>query len=133
MPCPGIVMGTGSSARLDHATIRLAIEVIATVDRPQVERARRLFGQRLRRTSKADDATGQRVAIKFLHLEDVRALLPFGSSITVHGPTDAKKRLHDLADELAEHYRPSGPPAMHRLIALERARNRGRSGDDDGV
>jgi predicted DNA-binding transcriptional regulator YafY len=76
------------------------IEVTATFDRTQIERAKWIFGQRLRQD-------GHEVTIKFLQLEDVRALLPFGRSVTVHGPPEAKARLHDLANELADHYRPS--------------------------
>lgn len=76
------------------------IEVSATFDRTQLERAKRIFGQRLRRT-------GDEVTIRFLHREDIRALLQFGSAVTVHGPPEAKARLHDLANELAEHYRSS--------------------------
>ncbi|GAB3680660.1 helix-turn-helix transcriptional regulator [Saccharopolyspora tripterygii] len=76
------------------------IEVSATFDRAQIERAQRIFGQRLRQA-------GDGVTITFRHLEDVRALLPFGRSVTVHGPPEAKARLHDLAHELAEHHRSS--------------------------
>ncbi|WP_280272560.1 helix-turn-helix transcriptional regulator [Nocardia wallacei] len=76
------------------------VEVTATFDPTQIERAKWIFGQRLRQD-------GHQVTIQFLHLEDVRALLPFGKSVTVHGPPEAKARLHDLANELADHYRPS--------------------------
>jgi hypothetical protein len=39
-----------------------------------------------------------------LHLEDVRAMLPFGNAITVHGPAEARAHLRALAADLARHY-----------------------------
>ncbi|MGZ2360360.1 WYL domain-containing protein [Streptomyces sp. 372A] len=84
-----------------------AIEVSATIDRTQIERAQRIFGQRLVRDGHDESATGHKVTIRFLRLEDVRALLPFGSAITVHGPTEARARLSELATHLAHHYAPS--------------------------
>ncbi|MGW1673087.1 helix-turn-helix transcriptional regulator [Streptomyces sp. NPDC002324] len=84
-----------------------AIEVSATIDHTQIERARRIFGQRLVWDDREESATGHRVTIRFLRLEDVRALLPFGSTITVHGPTEARAHLRDLATSLAHHYAPS--------------------------
>ncbi|MBB4932254.1 putative DNA-binding transcriptional regulator YafY [Lipingzhangella halophila] len=83
------------------------IEVSATIDESQVERALRIFGQRLRLEKHTDETAAYKVTIRFPHLEDVRALLPFGRSITVHEPAEAKARLHDLATELADHHRPS--------------------------
>ncbi|MFC7405638.1 helix-turn-helix transcriptional regulator [Georgenia alba] len=81
-----------------------AVEVSATIDPSQAERAQRIFGQQLLRANEDGcDASGQ-VTIYFQSLEDVRALLPFGSSITVHSPREAKDRLRDLAIELADHY-----------------------------
>jgi predicted DNA-binding transcriptional regulator YafY len=90
-----------------------AIEVSATIDQTQIERAQRIFGRRLVRDDHEDaaatarPATGHKVTIRFLRLEDVRALLPFGSAITVHGPTEARAHLSDLATALAHHYAPS--------------------------
>jgi predicted DNA-binding transcriptional regulator YafY len=84
-----------------------AIEVSATIDQAQIERAQRIFGLRLVLDDHQQSATGRKVTIRFLHLEDVRALLPFGSAITVHGPTEARARLRDLATNLAHHYAPS--------------------------
>lgn len=84
-----------------------ATEVSATIDRTQIERAQRIFGLRLVRDDREESATGHKVTIRFLHLEDVRALLPFGSAITVHGPTEARAHLRDLATDLAHHYAPS--------------------------
>ncbi|MFE7766852.1 helix-turn-helix transcriptional regulator [Streptomyces sp. NPDC057438] len=84
-----------------------AIEVSATVDQTQIERAQRIFGLRLVQDDHEESATGHKVTIRFLHLEDVRALLPFGSAITVHGPTEARAHLRDLATDLAHHYAPS--------------------------
>ncbi|MFB6784879.1 helix-turn-helix transcriptional regulator [Streptomyces sp. NPDC056352] len=84
-----------------------AIEVSATIDQTQIERAQRIFGLRLVRDDHEESATGHKVTIRFLHLEDVRALLPFGSAITVHGPTEVRAHLRDLATDLAHHYAPS--------------------------
>ena len=84
-----------------------AIEVSATSDQTQIERARRILGQRLVRDDHEESATGHKVRIRFPHLEDVRALLPFGSTITVHGPTEVRAHLRDLATNLAHHYAPS--------------------------
>jgi predicted DNA-binding transcriptional regulator YafY len=85
-----------------------AIEVSATIDQTQIERAQRIFGPRLVRDDHEESATSHKVTIRFLHLEDVRALLPFGSTITVHGPTEARTHLRGLATDLAHHYAP--PP-----------------------
>ncbi|MFJ3667858.1 helix-turn-helix transcriptional regulator [Streptomyces sp. NPDC090106] len=87
-----------------------AIEVSATIDPTQIERAQRIFGQRLVRDDYEQSATGHKVTIRFLYLEDVGALLPFGSAITVHGPTEARAHLRDLAIRLAHHYAPSPTP-----------------------
>ncbi|MER6184886.1 WYL domain-containing protein [Streptomyces sp. NPDC001652] len=84
-----------------------AIEVSATIDQNQIERAQRIFGQRLVLDDDEESATGRKVTIRFLHLEDVRALLPFGSAITVHDPTEARTHLRELATNLAHHYAPS--------------------------
>ncbi|MEV1084019.1 hypothetical protein AB0I98_38380 [Streptomyces sp. NPDC050211] len=92
------------SAQWEH---NHAIEVSATIDQTQIERARRIFGQRLVRDDHEESPTGHKVTIRFLRLEDVRALLPFGSAITVHGPTEARAHLRDLATNLAHHYAPS--------------------------
>ncbi len=83
-----------------------AIEVSATIDQAQIERAQRIFGLRLVRDNHADSAIGHKVTIRFMHLEDVRALLPFGSAVTVHGPTEARAHLRALATDLARHYAP---------------------------
>ncbi|WP_430502159.1 helix-turn-helix transcriptional regulator [Micromonospora trifolii] len=83
------------------------IEVSATIDQTQIERAQRIFGLQLVRDDHEESATGRKVTIRFLHLEDVRALLPFGSAITVHGPTEARAHLRALATDLAHHYAPS--------------------------
>ncbi|MFJ7627689.1 helix-turn-helix transcriptional regulator [Streptomyces sp. NPDC097595] len=85
-----------------------AVEVSATIDRAQIERARRILGQRLVQDDQEESTTGHRVRIHFPHLEDVRTLLPFGSAITVHGPAEARTHLGNLATALAHHYAP--PP-----------------------
>ncbi|MFD9133116.1 helix-turn-helix transcriptional regulator [Streptomyces bottropensis] len=100
-------LATVAAALVDQWELNHAIEVSATIDHTQIERARRIFGQRLVRVDHEESATGHNVTIRFLHLEDVRALLPFGSTITVHGPTEARAHLRYLATSLAHHYAPS--------------------------
>ncbi|MCL6731523.1 helix-turn-helix transcriptional regulator [Streptomyces neyagawaensis] len=100
-------LATVAAALVDQWEHDHAIEVSATIDRTQIERARRIFGRRLVRDDHEESAIGHKVTIRFLRLEDVRALLPFGSAITVHGPTEARAHLHDLAAALAHHYAPS--------------------------
>jgi predicted DNA-binding transcriptional regulator YafY len=97
-------LATVAAALVDQWEHNHAIEVSATIDQTQIERAQRIFGLRLVRDDQEDSATGHKVTIRFLHLEDVRALLPFGSAITVHGPTEARAHLRDLATNLAHHY-----------------------------
>jgi predicted DNA-binding transcriptional regulator YafY len=93
-----------AAALIDQWAHNHAIEVSATVDQTQIERARRIFGLRLVGDDHEESAAGHRVTIRFLHLEDVRALLPFGNAITVHGPTEARAHLSALATDLAHHY-----------------------------
>jgi predicted DNA-binding transcriptional regulator YafY len=111
-------LATVAAALVDQWERNHAVEVSATIDQTQIERAQRIFGQRLVRDDHEDaaattrsatgqSATGHKVTIRFLRLEDVRELLPFGSAITVHGPTEAKAHLSDLATALAHHYAPS--------------------------
>lgn len=100
-------LATVAAALIDQWEHNHAIEVSATIDPTQIERAQRIFGLRLVRDDQEESATGRKVTIRFLQLEDVRALLPFGSSITVHGPTEARDHLRDLATDLAYHYAPS--------------------------
>ena len=99
-------LATVAAALVDQWENNHAIEVSATIDQTQIERAQRIFGLRLVPDDHEDSATGHKVTIRFLHLEDVRALLPFGSAITVHGPTEARAHLRDLATNLAHHYAP---------------------------
>jgi len=100
-------LATVAAALIDQWAHNPAIEVSATIDQTQIERAQRIFGLRLVRDNHEDSATGHQVTIRFRHLEDVRALLPFGSAITVHGPTEARAHLRALATDLARHYAPS--------------------------
>jgi len=100
-------LATIAAALIDQWEHDHAIEVSATIDQAQFERARRIFGLRLVRDDHEESATGHKVTIRFLDLEDVRTLLPFGSAITVHGPTEARAHLRDLATDLAHHYAPS--------------------------
>ncbi|WP_285573152.1 WYL domain-containing protein [Streptomyces sp. NBC_01463] len=100
-------LATVAAALVDQWEHNHAIEVSATIDQTQIERARRILGQRLVQDDHEEPTTGHRVRIRFQHLEDVRALLPFGSTITVHGPAEARARLGDLATDLAHHYAPS--------------------------
>ncbi|MGW0832336.1 helix-turn-helix transcriptional regulator [Streptomyces prunicolor] len=107
-------LATVAAALVDQWEHNRALEVSATIDRTQIERAQRIFGQQLVPDDHDHDheesATGRKVTIRFPHLEDVRALLPFGSAITVHGPTEARAHLRDLATDLARHYAPSPTP-----------------------
>ncbi|MER6412599.1 helix-turn-helix transcriptional regulator [Streptomyces humidus] len=100
-------LATVAAALVDQWEHDHAIEVSATVDHTQIDRAQRIFGRRLVRDDHEESATGRKVTIRFLRLEDVRALLPFGSAVTVHGPTEARAHLRDLATGLAHHYAPS--------------------------
>ncbi|MES5825395.1 WYL domain-containing protein [Streptomyces sp. RG80] len=100
-------LATVAAALVDQWEHDHAIEVSATIHRTQIERAQRIFGQRLVPLDHEASATGHKVTIRFPHLEDVRALLPFGSTITVHGPTEARAHLCALATDLAHHYAPS--------------------------
>ncbi|MFJ4283947.1 helix-turn-helix transcriptional regulator [Streptomyces massasporeus] len=97
-------LATVASGVVDQWAHNHAVEVSATIDQTQIERARRIFGQRLVRDDHEQSATGHKVTIRFLHMEDVRALLPFGGAITVHGPTEARTHLRDLATNFAHHY-----------------------------
>jgi hypothetical protein len=105
-------LATVAAALIDQWAHSHAIEVSATIDQTQIERAQRIFGLRLVRDNHEDSATGHKVTIRFMHLEDVRALLPFGSAITVHGPTEARAHLRALAADLARHYAPSPTPGL---------------------
>ncbi|MGW3283633.1 helix-turn-helix transcriptional regulator [Streptomyces sp. NPDC001002] len=100
-------LATVAAALVDQWERSHAIEVSATIDQAQFERAQRIFGLRLVPDDQEESAPGRKVTIRFPHLEDVRALLPFGSAITVHGPTEARAHLRDLATDLARHYAPS--------------------------
>ena len=101
-------LATVAAALIDQWADNHAIAVSATIDQTQIERAQRIFGLRLVRDDQDESGTGHKVTIRFLHLEDVRTLLPFGSAITVHGPTEALAHLRALATDLAHHYAP--PP-----------------------
>jgi predicted DNA-binding transcriptional regulator YafY len=103
----GQTLATVAAALVAQWEHHHATEVSATIDRAQIERAQRIFGLRLVRDGHEESATGHKVTIRFLHLEDVRALLPFGSAITVHGPAEVRVHLRDLAADLAHHYAPS--------------------------
>jgi predicted DNA-binding transcriptional regulator YafY len=100
-------LATVAAALVEQWEHNHAIEVSATIDQTQIGRARRILGQRLVQDDLEESATGYGVRIRFLHLEDVRTLLPFGSTITVHGPAEARAHLRDLATDLAHHYAPS--------------------------
>jgi len=107
---PNQTLATVAAALVEQWEHNHAIEVSATIDQTQIERAQRIFGRRLVRNDHDESAPGRRVTIRFLHLEDVRALLPFGSAITVHGPAEARAHLRALATDLVRHYAPSPAP-----------------------
>jgi predicted DNA-binding transcriptional regulator YafY len=102
-------LATVAAALIDQWAHNHAIEVSATIDQTQIGRAQRIFGLRLVRDDHDESATAHKVTIRFMHLEDVRALLPFGNAITVHGPTEARAHLRALATDLARHYAPTSP------------------------
>ncbi|MGW3785272.1 helix-turn-helix transcriptional regulator [Micromonospora chokoriensis] len=116
-------LATVTAALVDQWAHSHVIEVSATIDQAQIERADRIFGTRLIRDEQRESVTGHQVTILFLHLEDVRALLPFGSAITVHGPTEAKAHLRALAADLARHYAAS--PTSSPGLEPDRARTVG--------
>ncbi|GLH99165.1 helix-turn-helix transcriptional regulator [Phytohabitans aurantiacus] len=97
-------LATVAAALVEQWAHNHPIEVSATVDQAQIERAQRIFGLRLVRDDDEESATGHKVTIRFQRLEDVRALLPFGSAITVHGPAEVTAHLRALATNLAHHY-----------------------------
>ncbi|XVV12161.1 helix-turn-helix transcriptional regulator [Actinoplanes sp. CA-131856] len=99
-------LATVAAALVDQWAHDHAIEVSATIDQSQMERARRIFGPRLVRDGQEESATGHKVTIRFLRLEDVRALLPFGNAVTVHAPSGVRAHLRALAADLAHHYAP---------------------------
>ncbi|MEV0646367.1 WYL domain-containing protein [Phytomonospora sp. NPDC050363] len=103
-------LATVAAALLGEWAHDHAVEVSATIDRAQLDRARRIFGPRIVPDDHDAAASVVKVTIRFREVEDVRALLPFGSAITVHGPIEAKARLRDLAVELARHYARSAGP-----------------------
>ncbi|MFF5079217.1 helix-turn-helix transcriptional regulator [Actinoplanes sp. NPDC000266] len=104
---PNQTLATVAAALVGQWAQDHAIEVSATIDQAQIERAHRIFGPRLVRDNDEESAAGHKVTIRFPHLEDVRALLPFGSAVTVHGPAEARGHLRALATDLARHYAPS--------------------------
>lgn len=103
----GQALATVAAALVEQWEHDHAIEVSATIDQTQIERARRILGQRLVQDDHEESTSGHRVRIRFPNLEDVRTLLPFGSTITVHGPAEARAHLLDLATNIAHHYAPS--------------------------
>ncbi|MFD6141773.1 helix-turn-helix transcriptional regulator [Promicromonospora sp. NPDC060271] len=105
----GQTLATVAAALVEQWEHDHAIEVSATIDHAQLDRARRILGQRLVDHDGHESPTGgdgHAVTIRLRHLEDVRTLLPFGSTITVHGPAAVRARLHDLAVELFHHHAP---------------------------
>lgn len=100
-------LATVAAALLAQWERNHAVEVSATIDPTQFERAQRIFGQRLVPDDREEPGPGHKVTIRFLSLGDVRTLLPFGSTITVHGPAEVRAHLSDLATQLAAHYAPS--------------------------
>ncbi|MCP2329466.1 putative DNA-binding transcriptional regulator YafY [Hamadaea flava] len=107
---PDQTLAAVAAALIDQWAHNHVIEVSATIDPTQIERAHRIFGPRLVLDNHDESITGRKVTIRFAHLEDLRALLPFGSAVAVHGPTEARAHLRALATDLAHHYAPSPTP-----------------------
>ena len=122
-------LATVAAALIDQWAHSHAIQVDATIDQTQIERAQRILGLRLVRDDHEESATSHRVTIRFRHLEDVRALLPFGNAIAVHGPTEVRAHLRALATDLARHYAPSPTSGSE---GDPRARAQGGAGDSPG-
>ncbi|MGY5106874.1 helix-turn-helix transcriptional regulator [Streptomyces sp. 900105245] len=116
-------LATVAAALVDQWEHHHTIEVSATIDQAQIERARRIFGQRLVRDDHEASAAGHKVTIRFRCLEDVRALLPFGSAITVHGPTEARAHLRALVTDLAQHYAPSPTSCASQVACADQVRS----------
>ncbi|SOD64349.1 Predicted DNA-binding transcriptional regulator YafY, contains an HTH and WYL domains [Streptomyces zhaozhouensis] len=75
----------------------------ATLEARHLGKARRLLGSRL---AGVGEANGPWVGITVngRGVEDVRLLLPFGGSVTVTGPPEARARVRQLAAELLDHH-----------------------------
>lgn len=74
-----------------------------TIADRQVERAERILGSRMEIVGRAEGG-GVAATFRCNHIEDVRQLLAFGNSVTVHDPPQVRRRLRELALEIADHY-----------------------------
>ncbi|QQN79620.1 helix-turn-helix transcriptional regulator [Streptomyces sp. XC 2026] len=75
----------------------------AEVDPERLGVARRMLGRRL---VIGEAVAGGRVSVTVngRNVEDVRLLLPFGGSLTVTGPAQARERMRELAEEIRAVY-----------------------------
>lgn len=81
--------------------MRLLIEVW---EAERIDRVERMLGSRLE--IDGEDERGRVLGrFRYRHLEDVRLLLPFGNTVTVLDPPEARRRLAELASEILDHYR----------------------------
>ncbi|WP_199037412.1 helix-turn-helix transcriptional regulator [Glycomyces salinus] len=81
--------------------MRLLIEVW---EAERIDRVERMLGSRLE--IDGEDERGRVLGrFRYRHLEDVRLLLPFGNTVTVLDPPEARRRLAELASEIFDHYR----------------------------
>ncbi|MFJ6572061.1 helix-turn-helix transcriptional regulator [Streptomyces sp. NPDC091292] len=80
-----------------------AFRIHAELDADHIGTARRILGRRL---TVGDTAGAGRVSITVAgrNVEDVRLLLPFGDSVTVTGPPEARARIGQLAADILRTY-----------------------------
>ena len=103
---PGQSLSTVTAALTEAWEADHGIEVHARIAVAQLERARRILGQRLEEYSAEPPVTDRVDAtIRFKYFEDVRVLLQFGNTVTVLDPPEIVTRLRDLAGEIVEQYR----------------------------
>ncbi|MBW1603996.1 WYL domain-containing protein [Streptomyces sp. JJ66] len=73
-----------------------AVQIRAELDARQLDRARRILGRRLSRWE-CGGAGRVCMTVTGRSVEDVRMLLPFGDSVTVTGPVEAREHIRHLA------------------------------------
>ncbi|GAA3850604.1 helix-turn-helix transcriptional regulator [Streptomyces sedi] len=75
----------------------------AVLEARQLGRARRLLGSRLAGVGEASGPWVD-ITVNARHVEDVRMLLPFGASVTVTAPAEARARVRELAVEISRNH-----------------------------
>ena len=77
-----------------------SVVIQARLRRSRLDLARRVLGSRLNEVGPSDD-TWCRVAVTYDEVESVRQLLQLGDHIEVLAPDQARRRVHELARDLA--------------------------------